>query len=142
MPGRFLLTASLLLAITILAGCGEALPEFGQVTGVVTVKGQPKKGLFVTFMPEPAAGKELPINAAGETDDQGKFELRYVFKGEEGVGAPVGPHRVIVHDPRFSSIPQGAPLPPRWFSIDYSNPLKTPLRFEVKPGPQTFEIKL
>jgi hypothetical protein len=142
MPGRFYLTAIVILTIAALAGCGEALPEFGQVTGVVTVKGQPKKGLFVTFMPEPSEGKELSINAAGETDEQGKFELRYVFKGEEGVGAPVGPHRVLVHDPRFSSIPQGAPLPPRWFSIDYDNPSKTPLRFEVKPGPQTFEIKL
>jgi len=142
MTGRLLLLTAVLAAAAQLTGCGKPLPEFGQVTGVVTVKGQPKKGLLVTFMPEPSEGKELAINASGETDEQGNFELRYVVDGQEGVGAPVGAHRVIVHDPRFSSIPQGAPLPPRWFSIDYGNPLKTPLRFEVKPGPQTFDIKL
>jgi len=142
MAGRLFLLAVVVAALAPFSGCAEPLPEFGQVTGVVTVKGQPKKGLTVTFMPEPSEGKELAINAAGETDDQGKFELRYVYNGQEDLGAPVGAHRVLVYDPRFAAIPQGVDPPPRWFSIDYSNPIKTPLRFEVKPGPQTFDIKL
>lgn len=142
MPGRLFSFASLCIVLVQVIGCSEQLPEFGQVTGAVTVKGAPKKGLLVTFFPEPTEGRELAINAAGETDEQGKFELRSMHQGREIVGAPIGMCRVIVHDPRYSSIPQGAPLPPRWFSIDYGNPLKTPLRFEVKPGPQTFDIKL
>ena len=136
----YIVTCLLLLAN--FSGCAEPLPEFGKVTGVVTVKGAPKKGLAVTFMPEPSEGKELAINAASETDEQGKYELRYSIDGQQAVGAPVGTHRVLVYDPRFASIPQGEAAPPRWFSLDYSNPLKTPLRFEVKPGDQTFDIKL
>ena len=142
MLNRTALALSCLLVLAGAAGCAEPLPEFGKVTGVVTVKGQPKKGLAITFLPEPAPGKELAINAAGETDEAGKYELRYSLNGQQDAGAPIGSHRVLVYDPRFASIPQGEAAPPRWFSIDYSNPLKTPLRFEVKPGEQTFDIAL
>ena len=142
MVGRSLVFGGLLVCTSLLAGCSEELPEFGQVDGVLTVKGAPKKGMFITFMPEPTEGKELPYNATSETDEQGKYRLRYVHDGQEGEGAPIGWHRVIVHDPRFSSIPQGQSLPPRFFSVDYGNPTKTPLKFEVKPGPQTINIEL
>ena len=142
MPFRSVYMTSCLLLLAGLCGCAEPLPEFGKVTGIVTVKGAPKKGLAITFLPEPTEGKELAINAAGETDEQGKYELRYSIDGQQDIGAPVGKHRVLVYDPRFATIAQGEAAPPRWFSLDYSNPIKTPLRFEVKPGNQTFNIEL
>lgn len=123
-------------------GCSEKLPEFGQVTGTVTANGQALKGMIVTFMPDPMQGNELPYNATAETDAQGKYELRYSHKGEEGLGAAVGWNRVVVIDTRYSSIPQGAPLPPRLFSPDYSIITTTPLKYEVKPGPQTINLEL
>jgi hypothetical protein len=130
-------------ALALMIGCGaEPLPEFGQVTGVVKAKGKPLKGMIVTFMPEPAGGKESPINAEGTTDEQGKYELTYGYKGASGKGAPVGMHRVLVMDTRYSSIPQGAKLPPRYFPLSYSSPTTTPLKLEVKSGPQTIDLDL
>ena len=131
------------LCMTHCVGCGkEKGPEIGQVTGVVRVKGKPQKGLAIRFLPEPLPGVELPINAAGFTDEQGKYELMYAYKDEKGPGAPVGMHRVLVDDSRYSSIPQGAPVPPRMFSTDYGRLNLTPLKVEVKPGPQTIDLDL
>lgn len=132
----------LALAVSLLVGCGDPPPEFGQVTGTVTAGGQPLKNVIITFMPDPTKGNELPFNGSGQTDDAGKFELRFGFKGHEGLGAAVGWNRVIAVDTRFSSVPQGAPLPPRLFAPEYSSVTATPLSFEVKPGAQTFDIEL
>ena len=140
---RHVLHSLALSALALMAsGCAEKLPDFGQVTGVVTANGKPVKGAVVTFMPEPSEGNESPINASSMTDDQGRFELKYGYKDASGVGAPVGWHRVLVLDTRFSSIPQGGTMPARIFSLDYSSPGTTPLKFEVKPGTQTFDIQV
>jgi hypothetical protein len=125
-----------------LAGCAEKLPEFGLVTGTVTAKGKPLKGMIVTFMPDPTQGNELPYNGTGQTDEKGKYELHYAHKGHSGAGAAVGWNRVVVIDTRYSSVPQGAPLPPRLFPPAYSIITSTPLKFEVKAGPQTIDLDL
>ena len=127
---------------TIVAGCGESPPEFGQVTGVVRVKGRPQSRLMVRFLPEPVDGKELAANASGTTDDQGKYELRYYYKGEEGLGAPVGWNRVLLEDTRLSALAQGQRAPPQIIPPEYNSPGTTPLRKEVKPGPQTIDLEL
>jgi hypothetical protein len=133
------LCAAPLLAI----GCSkEPLPQFGQVQGVLTAKGKPLKGMIVTFMPEPAGGVEFSINGSGTSDESGHYELQYGYKELKGAGAPVGMNRVVVHDTRYASIPQGANVPPRLFSNKYESPTSTPLKFEVKLGPQTIDLKL
>jgi hypothetical protein len=139
---RSRLSALLIANALWLAGCAEKLPEFGQVQGTVIARGKPLKGMIVTFMPDPSQGNELPYNASGQTDAQGKYELRYAHKGNEGAGAAVGWNRAIIIDTRYGSIPQGQPLPPRLFSPEYSTITNTPLKFEVKPGPQTIDIEL
>jgi hypothetical protein len=131
------------VSTTFLVGCrNEKVPEFGQVTGTVTAKGKPLKGIIVTFMPDPTKGNDNPFNASGQTDAQGKYVLRHSFKGHEGEGAPIGWNRVIAVDTRYSSIPQGAPLPPQLFGAAYSAVTSTPLKYEVKPGPQTIDLEL
>ncbi len=126
-----------------MTGCGgEKLPEFGQVEGVLTAKGNTLPNMIVTFMPDPFQGNDSPYNSTAQTDDQGKYRLTYAFKGNQGPGAAVGWHRVTVLDTRYSSIPQGAPLPPRLFSTDYSSITSTPLKFEVKSGSQTIDLPL
>jgi hypothetical protein len=134
--------AGLIFLVALAVGCAEPMPEFGQVSGVVKARGKPLKGMVVTFMPDPTQGNNWPINATATTDDQGKYELRYSYKGEEGAGAPVGWHAVIVVDSRYSSIPQGQSIPPRLFPLAYSNPTTTPLKIEVKPGKQTIDLSL
>lgn len=142
MSRRLLMVFCVLASLTWVGGCSEPMPEFGEVSGTVTSKGKPLPNVEVTFLPDPLKKNESPINGWASTDDQGKYTVKYKFKGHEGAGAPIGWHRVTLLDTRFSSIPQGGTLPPRWFSIDYSSPSKTPLTFEVKAEPQTFDIAL
>src|SRR5262245_8666187 len=138
LPGVLHLAAVVLVAA---AGCAkEKMPEIGHVTGVLKAKGQPAKGMIITFMPDPGQGNNWPINATATTDAQGKYELGYGYKGQSGAGAPVGWHVVVVMDTRYSSIPQGAPLPPRLFSTAYSAPNTSPLRAEVKLGENAINL--
>lgn len=142
MSRRFGFIACLLGLATLLSGCGNPLPEIAPVQGVVLVKGKPQSGLLVRFLPDPQRGNDIPINAAGETNEQGRYELRYVYKGEEGMGAPVGWHRVLIEDMAMSRIPQGQPLPPRLIPTDYNSPATTPLLIEVKQGPQAIDLEV
>ena len=139
---RILLLAIFLPLTLCLPGCGKSPPEAGIVEGVVKVRGKPKSGLLIRFFPDPAKGNDLPINASGETDDQGKYRLQHVFEGETRAGAPVGWHRVMIEDSSLSGLPQGAPMPPMVVPPEYNSPATTPLEKEVAPGEQTIDIEL
>ncbi len=93
MSQRIAFAAFLLGLLLILPGCGDAPPEFAEVQGIVFVNGRPRSGLLVRFLPDPEKGNDLPINAIGKTNSEGRYQLKYSYKGEEGVGAPVGWHR-------------------------------------------------
>ncbi len=123
-------------------GCGEVLPEFGEVEGVVLINGKPHQGLLLRFLPDPGRGNDLPINATGETDAEGKYQLRYYYRDAEGLGAPVGWHRVLIEDSALSRVPQGAPLPPEVIPRSYGSPTTTPLQKEVKSGQQTIDFEI
>ena len=142
MTRRFTFTAVLLSLPALVGGCGNPPPEFAPVEGVVRVKGRPQPGLQVHFLPDPQRGNDLPINASGKTDEQGKYQLHYVYEEEEGLGAPVGWHRVLIEDTALSQVPQGQPLPPQLIPTAYSNPAKTPLIVEVKSGAQTIDLDI
>jgi hypothetical protein len=136
---RVLVLVSALLVFS--AGCGEKPIEFGEVSGVVRVGGKTHAGLVVRFLPEPEKGKkELPINATGRTDAQGKYTLKHVMDREEALGAPVGWHRVLIEDASRGPTPQGQTPPPPLISSAYASPASTPLKFEVKPGAQTIDL--
>jgi hypothetical protein len=125
-----------------LPGCGEKPIEFGDVSGVVTVGGKKHANLVVRFLPEPEKGKELPINATGRTDAQGKYTLTHVKDGVEAPGAPVGWHRVLVEDASRGPTPQGQTPPPPLISPTYASPASTPIKKEVKPGAQTIDLEV
>lgn len=128
------------LLILVASGCGKKPVEFGEVSGVVRVGGQTHAGLVVRFLPDPAKGNNLPINASGRTDAQGKFTLTHVVDGKEGTGAPIGWHRVLIEDASHGPTPQGQNPPPPLVSRTYDSPVTTPLAKEVKPGSQTFDL--
>lgn len=131
-----------LVSLVVQAGCGRPAPEFGEVSGQVTINGKPAADVYLQFFPDPESGNEIAANSYGETDDQGQYTLRYVFDGREGKGAAVGPHRVVVEDMRLSGIPQGGKIPPLRFDPRYSNIGMTPLTYEVTPGSQTINIEV
>jgi hypothetical protein len=73
------------------AGCDSG-PKLVKVSGVATYGGKPVPNLRITFQPE----KGRP--SVGDTDDNGKFTLRY---DPEHDGVLVGTHTVTAtyHDP-------------------------------------------
>lgn len=74
-------------ACLICLGCGSGGPPLGQVSGTVTLDGEPVTNGLVTFTPE-AGGR----GSTGKTDASGKYTLSFV----EGPGALVGTHKVTV----------------------------------------------
>jgi len=80
----------LALAVVAIAGCGGSsdAPVVAAVSGVVTVKGQPRADLNVTFHPEDGGRP-----ATGLTGPDGKFTLT---TNNTGDGAIVGRHKVTI----------------------------------------------
>jgi len=79
-----------LLAACLLAGCSskpEDMPELGQVSGTITLDGQPLEGAEITF--EPQAG----TLSVGSTDETGHYELAY---SKDYPGAILGTHTVRI----------------------------------------------
>ncbi|WP_339730538.1 hypothetical protein [uncultured Gimesia sp.] len=68
-------------------GGGSDLPPLGQVSGIVTLDGQPLEHAQLIFQPE--NGRP----SVGETDSEGNYEL--VFTGTAS-GALLGPHKVVI----------------------------------------------
>lgn len=127
-----LIAANLALLI---AGCAQEPYKTTLASGVVLQNGQPLAGIEVQFCPDPETGTQGP-SALGETDDQGKFVLRYAVPGasESKEGAVIGTHKVTLGDLRQKPAPQGSPPNPSRIPKIYGSLQTTPLRQEVKEG--------
>ena len=115
--------------LVMLPGCqkGSAL---GEVTGRVTIDGQPAPGLLVHFEPQDGVAKGLPATY-GATDDQGSYRAKRM-NGQTGA-APGLNHVRITAIERDGN--QQAKIHAR-YAQDYT------LWFEVAPGQNTFDIEL
>jgi len=110
------LAATLLVAS--LAGCGKSdRPALGQVTGHVTLAGQPLAGALVLFTP---AGPGR--TSQGITDRDGRYELTYL---RDIKGANLGRHTV-----RITASPD-APTTPVWPAARGGDASRTAI---VEPG--------
>ncbi|MBN9119614.1 MAG: carboxypeptidase regulatory-like domain-containing protein [Planctomycetes bacterium] len=143
-------------AVLLVIACGCSGPNitFAPVEGTVTRNGKPLPRAQVIFYADEESGGP---RATGLTDEAGKFRLA-TDDGKEG--APVGRHRVCVLDTNAAAErlgllakhgpPDGAgkgvqpkaagksaPVPP-----EYGRPAETPLRAEVRPGPQTLNFQI
>src|SRR5262249_12134096 len=78
-------------------GCGGGGDRTAPVSGRITLDGQPKAGMIVSFSPlKPASGK-ASNSATGTTDENGNYSLR-VFEGKTvRDGAFVGENEVIIN---------------------------------------------
>lgn len=106
-----------------LAGCGD--DNFGRVTGVVTLDGEPLEGATVEFQPEEGSP------SYGETDEEGRYELMFSPDKE---GAVVGKHvvristyKIVMKDDEKIELPEKIPAK--------YNSESTETR-EVQPGSQ------
>lgn len=102
---------AILMLAAIVAGCGRKGPETVEVSGVVTLDGQPVEGATVGFAPE-SGGRP----ASGVTDASGAFTLSTFAPGD---GAVPGKHKVTVSkirstgqqgDPNSTSVAGEMPL--------------------------------
>ena len=118
-----------------LAGCTEQSYKTTLASGVVLQNGQPLGGIEVQFCPDPETGTKGP-SALAETDEQGKFVLRYAEPGAAASreGAVIGTHKVTLGDLRQKPAPQGSPPNPSRIPKIYGSLQTTPLRQEVKAG--------
>jgi hypothetical protein len=107
-----------------LAGCGRSdLPPLGQVSGTVTMDGQPLDGVIVLFKPK--EGRP----AAATTNSSGYYELEYIDRVK---GTKTGPNTVSFEWPLGKS---GPPIPDKYGA-------RSELMQEVKPGRNKFDFAL
>jgi hypothetical protein len=137
---RLLLVALVVLTAT---ACNSQ-PQFAEVSGVVLLDGKPMPEAQVEFLPEPGSGTHGP-RALGRTDKEGHFRL---VRDDEQIGAVVGFHRVLIQDARTfhpTRRESGGKLPvmpPSRISDRYATAADTPLRQEVKAGPQSITLEV
>lgn len=107
-----------------MVGCGGE--QFGNVSGKVTLDGQPLAGATVEFSPEGGSP------AYGVTDEQGRYTL--LFSADQK-GAAVGNQRV-----RIFSFNEGRPREKERVPVKYNR--QSELVRDVKRGQQTFDFDL
>ncbi len=119
------LISSLICCVLTLAfvGCvDDGLPDLGDVTGVVTLDGEPLAYAQVFFNPESGAGR----TAMAKTDESGHYKLLY---NRSSSGAQLGPQSVTISklafDPQNENDSGREVLPARY----------------LKPGTLTAEVK-
>lgn len=80
----------LLGCLGLIPGCGQSGPEVAEVTGVVTLDGQPLPAATIVFTP---AGAEGGRPGTATSDEQGRYTLMFT---EDRAGAQLGEHIVSV----------------------------------------------
>jgi len=114
--------------LLVTAGCGSGGVSLAEVTGTVTVDGQPVPGLEVSFEPQGGEGG----TSLGYTGADGRYELFYAG-GKKG--AVIGPHRVQVNPSEMDEGDGLVTIPPRYNA-------QSELNFEVKSGSNAFDIAI
>ncbi|MEJ7591261.1 MAG: hypothetical protein WKF77_06915 [Planctomycetaceae bacterium] len=115
-----------LLFLGAFAGCGGSSdqPELGDVSGIVTLDGDPVIGVNVVFKPD------IGRAAAGNTNLEGRYTLEYLAGVE---GCKLGPNTVSFDWPPGTPLAIGIPA-------KYSGAEQ--FKFDVKPGSNDFDLKM
>jgi hypothetical protein len=137
------------------AGCRHKPPPLGEVEGTLSWQGMPLSNVRVEFIPDAENGTTGP-RSTGVTDANGHYVLRC---DDRRPGAIIGCHCVVLQevggqepardrDPRkrpgqnpAAEGPAPAEAPVMLPSI-YKGAGSTPLKRDVKPGPQTIDLEL
>lgn len=144
-----LLTVTFSIVSLSLWGCGSGSdrPELGQVTGIITMDGEPLSGIAVVFSPDDGRP------ARGKTDAQGRYKLTYIGQTP---GAKVGHHRVEIAPNEEGEDEEELEAANAGEETSTAKPqskpkkLKVPARYntnsileaDVKPGENVFDFSL
>jgi len=127
------------LAMALSTGCGRRPKNVSDVTGTVTLDGQPLADALVTFTPASSG-----TSSAAKTDSSGKYELIYT-KGVKG--AAQGEHTVTITtyqvaddgaDPPTAEVPEKVPYAYREGEKELKatvNAGKNEINFSLEAGP-------
>ncbi|EAQ77341.1 carboxypeptidase-like regulatory domain-containing protein [Blastopirellula marina] len=140
------LAAALSVLLLSLSGCSAPSdqPELGQVSGTVTLDGDPLSGVAIVFQPD--NGRP----AHGQTDAEGKYELTYIRSTR---GTKLGHNRVEIAPSEEADEPDeaepdaelpqvkrraksGKPRIPARYNV------QSELEADVQPGANTFDFDL
>lgn len=118
---------AILSATAIMIGCAEG--DMGQVSGTVTLNGQPLPDADVTFTPVEGGRPSF-----GTTDSNGKYDLLHT-KSQKG--AIVGTHTVTIttYEESDDQVTREEKVPTKYN-------LETELKETVKAGSQTIDFEL
>lgn len=122
-----------IVASLVIAGCSGRTdrPELGEVSGKVTLDGQPAAGVLVLFHPEKGRG------SSGVTDKEGNYKLNYLH---DTPGAKIGVHKVAIATPQEDeSDPEARKIPER---IPKQYNASTTLTADVKAGANEINFPL
>jgi len=131
-PLTLLVPALTLLALA--GGCGKPahIPDLGDVSGTVTLDGQPLVDATVNF--SPAEGRP----SFGKTDAAGQYSLSFVG---EYTGAIVGPHTVRISTEQYIEREDGTTDYVKESVLPGYNK-KSTLTANVEPGENSFDFEL
>ena len=109
------------------------LPDLGQVSGTVTLDGQPLAGANVVFKPTTGS------TSTGQTDAQGKYSLSY---GHGLQGAVIGEHTVMIstYEMRINQEAGTSEEIPEKVPAKYNQ--QTTLKASVQAGENTADFAL
>lgn len=136
------------LILSGLFGCGGGgsvapLPKTEEVSGTVTLKGQPLEGATVTFIP---TGTTKGIECVGRTDESGVYFPKQIRGGE---GVPAGTYKVVISRFLRNGEPVSAEDDPGNGGIaseslpaKYSNATATKLKAKVSEGGDSIDFDL
>ncbi len=130
-----------------LSGCGsEAGPPAGQVSGRVSLKGQPLSGGNITFHP---VDKSKGTIATGEIGGDGSYTIQTV---EPGDGARLGDYNVsiisrkpgpdLMANPQAARDSASASKPESLIPVKYEDPSTSGLTASIKKGQNTIPFDL
>ncbi|UUO05182.1 Ig-like domain-containing protein [Blastopirellula sp. J2-11] len=140
------LAAALSVILLSLPGCSAPSdqPDLGQVSGTITLDGNPLSGIVVVFQPD--NGRP----AHGRTDAEGKYELTYIRNTR---GTKIGHNRVEIAPSEEADEPDDAEPDaesPQVKRRGKAGKPKIPTRYntqseleaDVQPGANTFDFDL
>ncbi len=140
------LAISAVATACLLAGCssGGGIPGTAPVTGKVTYNGQPVDGASISFIGQ--AETQRPAGALSGPDGA------YALKTGDTDGALPGNYTVLVTKTDAPAAGEmtmeaasksGPAAPPKsLIPAKYGDPLQSPLKFEVKSGPNAIDLPL
>ncbi len=139
MVSKIVFPVSLGLVFVVVVGCGSNEPPTGTVRGSITFNGDPIKGGNINFY-----DKKTGIAARANLDEKGQFVVADTLKpGKYSVFVfpPDPPHPIMDNPTKPSTVKfdlgELAKIPDK-----YRSEITTDIQVEVKPGENTFDLKI